>query len=347
MNFARSRPALARLVLAVTLTAGAVTACELPRIASNFDPSSWLVNSSHTGSPGYPAFRTFCQFSHLAYADPIVEPGNTRFRHLHMFWGNTEANANSTYESLRATGNGTCDGGPLNRTAYWMPAIFDGAQQVVVPSNFELYYKVENAPIDGGVPRARQYPNGLRMIAGARMDGQPVDPAAANPTGAGLTWGWKCGDGASSATIPECGAGQRLTAWVRFPYCWDGKNLNALDHRSHMRYGTNNTWGACPASHPHHLPELTEHAHFDNVPAGTSSWFTSSDRMHHVHPNGSTLHADWYGAWDNAIQDRFLKSCLLGVRSASNGTLCDGQQLKEAPKYAGPWRLGGWSPMPG
>jgi cell division septation protein DedD len=318
----------------------------LPNIASNFDGSQWLVNTTNIGSAGYPAFRKFCSFSHLAYADPIVAPGNSKFPHLHMFWGNTGADANSTYESLRTTGNSTCDGGPLNRSAYWMPAIFDGANQAVVPSIFELYYKVENAPVVNNVPQAQQFPNGLRMIAGARADGSPVDPSASPANGATLTWGWKCGDGAGSATIPECGVGQRLTAWVRFPYCWDGKNLDSADHRSHLRYGTNNTWGRCPATHPIHLPELTEFAHFNSVPAGTSTWYTSSDRMHHVRPNGSTLHADWFGAWDNPVQDRFFKSCLLGNRSASNGVLCDGQQLKAPPRYSGSSRLTGWGPTP-
>jgi hypothetical protein len=320
---------------------------ELSSTASNFDTAQWLVNTTYIGTAGYPAFRSFCQFSHLAYADPIVAPGNERFHHLHMFWGNTAADAHSTYESLRTTGNGTCDGGPLNRTAYWMPAIFDGANQVVVPSTFELYYKVENAPLDGkGVPQARQYPNGLRMIAGARTDGVPVDPSAYHKNGAGLTWGWQCDGSSSVGTIPECAVGQRLTAWVRFPYCWDGTNLDSADHRSHLRYGTNNTWGACPSTHPIHLPELKEHAHFNSVPAGTSTWYTSSDRMSTTRPNGSTLHADWFGAWDNPVQDRFFEACLLGYRSASNGVLCDGQQLKAVPKYSGPTRLGGWTPMP-
>jgi hypothetical protein len=331
-----------------TTTTVALNNGELPSIASNFDATQWLVNNNHIGDAGYPAFRKFCQFSHLAYADPIVDPGNTRFPHLHMFWGNTGADAHSTYTSLRTTGNGTCDGGPLNRSAYWMPAIFDGADQVVVPSNFELYYKAENAPLDSNkVPQVRQYPNGLRMIAGARLDGLAVDPSASPANGANITWGWKCGtDGKGSATIPECAVGQRLTAWVRFPYCWDGKDLDSADHRSHLRYGTNNTWGRCPSTHPIHLPELTEFAHFNSVPAGTSTWYTSSDRMHHVRPNGSTLHADWFGAWDNPVQDRWLKACLIGYRSASNGVLCDGQQLKAPPKYSGSNRLSGWGPVP-
>lgn len=306
-----------------------------PSVPSNFDPSSWLVAPWNPNPDrGYPAFRMFCEFSHVAYHDPIVAPGDPSFMHLHMFFGNTGVDHNSSYRSLRSSGGSTCDGGPLNRTAYWMPAVFDGQGRVVAPDTFELYYKAENA----ADPRSVQpYPNGLRMIAGSRTDG--------NTSGAGVTWGWRCGDGPSAGTIPECPSGQRLTGWVRFPYCWDGRALDSSDHRSHLRYGTNNTWGPCPSSHPIHLPELTEFVHF--APAsGTSGWFMSSDRMGAQRPNGSTLHADWFGAWDNSIQDRWVTNCLRGNRNASNGNLCDGQQLRPAPDYTGPNRLTGWNPMP-
>jgi hypothetical protein len=85
--------------------------------------------------------RFLCNFSHLAYDDPILNPGVPGAAHLHLFYGNTLANANSTYTTLRNSGDGTCDGGPLNRTAYWMPAMIDSSLwKVRVPAFFEWYY---------------------------------------------------------------------------------------------------------------------------------------------------------------------------------------------------------------
>ena len=307
-------------------------------IPSNVNPADWLMRAwEQNPRVGYPAFRSFCQFSHLEYHDPIISPGNNRFRHLHMFFGNTGAKHTSTYQTLRTTGDSTCDGGPLNRTAYWMPAVFDGNDNVVVPTRFELYYKAENA---SNINNIVAKPNGLRMVAGA--------PDM-------RVFRWTC-SGNSSTSIPGCPTGSRLTVSVRFPYCWDGKNLDSQDHRSHMAYGTNNTWGSCPSSHPVHLPELTEFAHFDNV-SNTRDWYISSDREnlhegHHSHgsnsqvANGSTMHADWFGAWDNNIQDRWVNNCLKGNRSASNGNLCDGEQLLPATSYNGPQRISGWKPTP-
>jgi hypothetical protein len=131
---------------------------------------------------------------------------------------------------------------------------------------------------------------------------------------------------------------------IRFPYCWDGANLDAPDHRSHLRYGTSNTWGACPASHPIHLPEVTEFVHYDNV-TSTAGWYLSSDRMGATPgPDGTTLHADWYGAWDNATQDRWL-NCIRKDKNASGGSFCDGAQLSWPTNHTGPTTISGLSPM--
>ncbi|KAF2016658.1 hypothetical protein BU24DRAFT_391958 [Aaosphaeria arxii CBS 175.79] len=46
---------------------------------------------------------------------------------------------------------------------------------------------------------------------------------------------------------------------LRFPTCWDGKNLDSPDHMAHMAYpesGTFESGGPCPASHPVRMPQL-------------------------------------------------------------------------------------------
>ena len=61
----------------------------------------------------------------MAFDDPIVYPGQVGKSHLHVFFGNTGANANSTAASIAGSGNSTCDGGTVNRSAYWVPALID------------------------------------------------------------------------------------------------------------------------------------------------------------------------------------------------------------------------------
>ncbi len=65
--------------------------------------------------------------------------------------------------------------------------------------------------------------------------------------------------------------------------------------------------------------------------------------------DGSSLHADWFGAWDPAIQSRWFNSCLMGLRSSNNGNLCDGQSLSGST-WSGALldttRLPGFTPTP-
>jgi hypothetical protein len=127
----------------------------------------------------------------------------------------------------------------------------------------QVYYKTG---YDGVRPETVQpFPAGLRMIAGdsKATTAQPVDVA----------W-WTCkqnhGDqGPRSATIAgtNCRAGQLLTQAVEFPQCWDGRNLDSPDHKSHMAYGAGWPDKGCPSSHPVPLPQVTTWVHW-RLPAG-------------------------------------------------------------------------------
>ena len=113
------------------------TMSQLSAIASNFDVASWLVKGDPVPPSAAPdvvgAFRFICQAAHLGYDDPIVYPGQPGKSHLHQFFGNTLTDANSTFASLRGTGDSTCMG-PLNRSAYWIPAMMNGKDGVIRPA---------------------------------------------------------------------------------------------------------------------------------------------------------------------------------------------------------------------
>ena len=129
-------------------------AAEARDIASNFDVSTTLKRSWGTGHVAAEnsqdvvgAFRFICGAGQVSYDDPIVYPGQPGKSHLHQFYGNTLADANSTFASLRASGDSTCNnignGTAANRSAYWMPAMLDGKGHVVVPDYVQVYYKRE------------------------------------------------------------------------------------------------------------------------------------------------------------------------------------------------------------
>ena len=70
-----------------------------------------------------------------------------------------------------------------------------------------------------------------------------------------MTDRWTCGTStAISDEPPDCPPGAPLHLVLTFQDCWDGEYLASEDHVSHAAYSED---GACPTTHPVHLPQLT------------------------------------------------------------------------------------------
>lgn len=143
-------------------------------IPSNFTLADWLgpgLGSRTEGQPEAKA-RFHCHFSHELQEDPILFAGQAKKGHLHSFFGNTGANRNSNYTSLRTTGHSTCAGGPINRTAYWYPSVrkqlSSGLYVTLKPERIIVYYLV--ATVDAAL--STRLPRNLRYVSGYN----PADP---------------------------------------------------------------------------------------------------------------------------------------------------------------------------
>ncbi len=324
---------------------------EAASIASNFDVTSELVPSWGSGllapsSAPDPvgAFRFICNAGQLLSDDPIAFPGQPGKSHLHQFFGNLGANASSTYSSLRQSGLSSCMS-PLNRSAYWMPAMLDGKGSVVRPDYVSIYYKRRpisdpKCSLTSGDPQAEgncvSLPNGLRFIFGYNMQNPADSPTGAayfNCDGATATAGHYATISAALANCPTRpnpdGSYNRLGAVINAPSCWDGKNLDSPDHRSHVAYAGYGTWGylKCPTTHPFVIPTFTMGVWY-TVDANLGTWRLSSDEMMPNLAPGSTFHADWFGAWDNGVQDMWVDNCINKKLSCSGGDLGNGKQMK-------------------
>lgn len=293
---------------------------DVQAIPSNFEIEPWYVSEAPLGAHESGNMRTDCEVSHFANDDPLVKPGQPGASHLHMFFGNTEADAFSTYESLRTNGGGTCLGGPVNRSSYWLPAMIDGNDEVVLPDRITVYYKTK-PEVDGNV---HDFPPGFGMIGG-------------NPVKNG--WGknsarWTCpAVGEWRETIPSCPVGDDVKLTVFFPNCWDGERLWSTD-RSHIVYPESGNAG-CPASHPYIMPTVSYQIFWPSD-GDTDHWRLSADDEAAVAEdrNGSTAHADWFGAWDPDVQHTFYRECLVEERDCSWGRIGDGRRLvgESAPR---------------
>jgi hypothetical protein len=266
-------------------------------------PGYWtrrVQNTSERPAPsdGSGAFRTTCEYSHMNFDDPILYPGRPGAAHLHTFFGNKGTNAYSTASSIATTGASTCLGGVANRSAYWVPTLLDAKGQPVLPSNASIYYKTGyNVP----PARIKAMPAGLRMIAGDMRSSSTQQHAF-----------WNCGHKhiGSLGSIPNAtmcdGAGNEIMQTIIFPQCWNDRDLDSSDHKSHMAYATN---GTCPSGYPVALPEITINVRYKIPSSGTTGWRLSSDMYDRSKPGGFSNHGDWFNGWEQHIVNLWVKNC--------------------------------------
>lgn len=300
-----------------------------------------LVDTAIEGNPGDGNFRVTCQWSHLSYDDPIVYPNKPGKSHLHMYFGNTKANASTTTKNrLVGSGGGTCNGYELNRSAYWVPALLNGKGKVVIPKQILVYYKTstvcrpgENPVRKNGIDtcsknnplytadQVREMNQGLKLIAGH----SPSTPFT-KPTEHLF---WSCGKNGRAtkkqARIPtNCGAGEPINATIYFPQCWNG-SLDSSDHRSHLKQV--GVGAACPSSHKYRLPRLGYLLYYyPESGESTSKWRLSSD--HSGMKPGSSLHADWIGGWHVETMRTWIRECLRKKKNCNIGQTGNGRSLK-------------------
>jgi hypothetical protein len=240
------------------------------------------------------AFRVNCDYSHMNFDDAIVYPGQQGKSHLHTYFGNTGANFASTSESIRTTGNSTCNGGIMNRSAYWVPAMIDTANGAPLrPEHALLYYKHSTV---------EKFPTGLRMISGSMLRNTSVANSYERHQ-----W-FECNEvyDGHKDNIPACNG--RVTMGVAFPECWNGKDLDSTDHKSHMAYSTN---GVCPATHPRKLPTLWIIVHYITNGSNTANWRLSSDMYAKSGLNsGYSAHADVITGWDESFEQKWADNCI-------------------------------------
>jgi hypothetical protein len=223
-----------------------------------------------------------CQFSHSKQVDPIVKPGppGTLSAHMHDFFGNNSTDSFSTYNSMIASTT-TC-GLKGDKAGYWAPSLVAPNGTLVKPQAVLVYYR--NNPVKYGTTTA--FPKDFRMVEGGVGTGPP-------------TAGWSCDQQASNmvATPPSCGS-QKMVAHVRFPSCWDGKNLDSPTHRTHVAYAVGSS---CPSGYPVKVPEIFLHVRYPNGISGPAYKLSDGTQMPHM---------DFWNTWDQATLEKEVHDCL-------------------------------------
>lgn len=239
-------------------------------------------------------FVSGCGFSHRGPDDPIVFPGRPGRSHDHSFVGNASTNAYSTLTTLHSAAT-TCrrDG---DTAGYWMPTLLVDSQPVT-PLGATIYYRRST------LAAPHVFPAGLKVVAGSSLAIGTQDTRIVF---------WNCGvaGGVPRSSLPPTCANttnEALRLHVTFPSCWDGHNLDSLDHKSHMAYPSR---GVCPADHAVAVPAITLIYRYPTT-GGPLTALASGSAL--------TGHADFFNAWNQDELSRLVTTCLDALRHCGRG----------------------------
>jgi hypothetical protein len=236
----------------------------------------------------------------------ITRPGETDgAHHMHDYVGNVSTDARSTDASLAAAET-TCVNG--DQSTYFWPVLRlhgsghahtgDGGNTgtIVEPAFVELRFSGNPASDVVAMPRF------LRIVTG--------DARAVTNGGANGVARWSCSQHPDRFTsnYPLCPAREQVVRTFDFPNCWDGRNTDSENHRSHVVFPNSN--GECPrATFP--VPHLVLRVGYD-VPAGPSYQIDSF-------PDQRNSSATDHGDFTNVMTDELMSRV---VRCVNQGLSC-------------------------
>jgi len=195
----------------------------------------------------------------------------------------------------------TCDKA-IDHSNYWVPHLYhmrtDGTWELVPWKGSAVYYQKRACDYS---PTARScdrnfvplaFPYGFRMVAG-----DPKRRTQNNTDFAQKAVSIMCiFDGGSKEyngfPPQKCNT---MRSQVYFPSCWDGKNLDTPDHKSHVAYPAIGDYngGVCPQSHPVAILSIFYEFFFETPYADNKLAFANGDAT------GYGYHGDFIMGWTN------------------------------------------------
>ncbi|KAJ8129809.1 hypothetical protein O1611_g3823 [Lasiodiplodia mahajangana] len=243
-------------------------------------------------------------------ADPIRNP-NAVSPHVHTVMGSNAFNFTMNYEDTQTAECSTCKA-VEDLSSYWVPSLYyhakNGSFIAVKQSGGALIYYLQRS--DPNDPNAAEglvaFPKDFRMVAG--------DPNNRNYTDTleqrAVSFVCLGTEGPATFELPGQNCPGGLRAQLTMPSCWDGKNLDSPDHKSHMAYPSGLDNGVCPDSHPKRFITV-----FYEVTWGVDDfkdmWY--GDKQPFVFSNGDMTgrgyHGDFINGWDIPTLQKAINEC--------------------------------------
>ena len=232
-------------------------------------------------------------------------PGVVR-THEHQYFGSVAfvAGRSIADAEARAREEPTTCSDRLDTAGYWVPTLYDEHGRLHTPHRIRVYY----AAHANDRAALRAFPPGLRMTAG--------DPWATTPQPEGVV-AWQCrarSDQNAGRPLwrtypPTCRPDEYLSVAIRFPDCWNGRDLTSADGKSHVAYA--DARGRCPSAFPVKLPKIRYSVTYDAGGGYTGGNFTLGG------PRGAPdaiaaagMHGHFVNTWNQERLERYVTECL-------------------------------------
>ncbi|MEU9014600.1 DUF1996 domain-containing protein [Streptomyces sp. NPDC048479] len=277
---------------------------------TTFPPNVQKARAGRSASTG--TFRSRCGVNAQGQFNSdnvIVAPGVTNgAHHTHDYVGAVGVDGFTTNESLAASRT-TCTNG--DRSTYYWPVLRDrsGVQEsdadkqgggaegnigaILTPATVSLQFV--------GNPRSKvtAMPRFLRIITGdAKANANGGANANARFTCTGLENRVELKD-----KYPICPQGSKLMRVSKFQSCWDGKNTDSANHRSHVAFA--DARGTCPAGF-RPIPQLVQRVTYNGLAGSTGFAIDSFPESLH---KPVTDHGDFINAMPDALMKQAV-SCI-------------------------------------
>ncbi|TGO48765.1 hypothetical protein BCON_0230g00080 [Botryotinia convoluta] len=244
-------------------------------------------------------------------SDPVVSPGSVS-GHVHTIMGGNGFGFSMNYASTQAS---TCTSCTVTKdlSNYWTPTLYYRAQNgsfISVGQNggVTVYYLQRSDPLDPEYSKGLlAFPEGFRMVAGnpflRSYNASSLEQQAVTYVCLGT-------DKPQTNGFPNYPCPYGLRTQVFFPSCWDGKNLDSPDHKSHMAYPSLSDSGHCPSTHPKRFVSIFFEILW-NTPDFADKWYGNSQPFvwSMGDPTGYGFHGDFVNGWDVPTLQRAVNEC--------------------------------------
>ncbi|EMR72711.1 hypothetical protein MGN70_001290 [Eutypa lata] len=301
-------------------------------------------------APSYALIRFPCAQLVIDRLDPLVTPAEVPSPHLHQIVGGNSFNASMYPEDLDPATESTCTTCQFSEdfSNYWTAVLYFKARN----GTYKRVPQIANSGFDGvnggmtiyymqdGLYNFQQTSKVTAFQPGFRMFIGDVNARSREDLERFRQLTYTCLEtletrDPQTVDFPTEPCPMGIMTALRFPTCWDGKNLDSPDHLAHMAYpesGSFETGGPCPASHPVRMSQLFYEVNWDTRQFNNKEDWPEDGSQPFVWSFGDRTgygnHGDYIFGWkDDALQRVLDSPCYincptLATQSATEMNAC-------------------------